>query len=157
MSASLDRRSLNVGTHTLVSSPASSSKSGNTQSHVTRSAVTTSHNSQSLLHATCCLYMVTNFTPCMSCGLATEEWGGRDPKWVSVVSDLISLIAARIWLTTQLKAVNCYLSINYTTHYLGLSCHHGVTQFWFTNVNKVGSCRCIAFGVGRQRGGGVVL
>jgi len=82
-------------TRTLVSSPASSSKSGNTQSHVTTSAVTTSHNLQSLLHAACCMYMVTNFTPFMSCGLATEEWGERDRKWVSVVSDLISLIAVR--------------------------------------------------------------
>jgi hypothetical protein len=51
----------------------------------------------------------------------------------------------------SVKAVSFYLSINYTTHYLGLFCHHGMAQLWMTSVNKVGSCECIVLAVGRQR------
>jgi hypothetical protein len=58
----------------------------------------------------------------------------------------------------SVEAVICYLSINCTTHYLGLFfCHHGMTQLWFTSVNKVGSCKCIVLAVGRQRGGGPLV
>lgn len=47
-----------------------------TRSHVTRSALATSHNSQSLLSsATLSMNMATNFTPFMSRCLTTEEWG----------------------------------------------------------------------------------
>ena len=53
----------------------------------------------------------------------------------------------------SVKAVNFYLSINYTTHYLGLFCHHGMTQLWFTSVNKVDSCESIVLIVGRRGGG----
>jgi len=52
----------------------------------------------------------------------------------------------------SVKAVNFYLSIILRVTWF-FFCHHGMTQLWFTSINKVGSCERIVLAVGRQRGG----